>query len=88
MINLKKLEELFSIKYQSMTGSFCHEFWVDYCDEHKILLFCPEWVRETFNENRQGMVCIFSPETDTDTDQWLLVPEKFAEKCLVLGSLP
>ena len=97
-MNIEKLEKLFSIKYESVvTEPFQHEYilnqnnrvagdhrWVDYCDKYKILIVHPEWIKETFNENRKNMICIDSPENNW----WLLVPKKFAEKCLVLGYLP
>ena len=82
---IEKLEAIFKDKYQKLVEeSKDYDFWVDYCDTHKIKIMHPEWVKECFNEDRAGMLCIFSPENEW----WLLVPKKFAEKVLVLGHLP
>jgi hypothetical protein len=84
-VNLDKLEEIFREKYQSLVEKCIDDdFWVDYCDRHKIKIMHPEWVKECFNEEGKGMVCILSPENDW----WLLVPKKLASKVLVLGYLP
>ena len=84
-MNLDKLEEIFREKYQSLVEQCIEDdFWVDYCDRHKIKIMHPEWVKECFNEESRGMVCILSPENDW----WLLVPKKLASKVLVLGYLP
>lgn len=86
-MNLEKLEELFRERYETLQED--PEAWVDYCDEHKIVLMHPQWVRETFNEGHKNMVCIFSPEDDYDAGNlWLLVPKELAEKSLALGGLP
>lgn len=66
------------------------EFWVDYCDKHKIIMMHSEWVREEFNHPRKNMICIHNVEEKYHeyVCDWLLVPKKFAEKCLILGGLP
>jgi len=82
---IEKLEAIFKKKYDELTEKATdNDFWVDYCDRHKIKIMHPEWVKESFNEERKGMLCIYSPENSW----WLLVPKKFAEKVLVLGNLP
>lgn len=90
-MKIEKLEEIFKEKYQQLLSveqargkNYDDDFWVNYCDRHKIKIMHPEWVKECFNEEAKGMVCIFSPENEW----WLLVPKKFAEKVLVLGYLP
>lgn len=89
-INLEKLELLFRERYESLKQTQKDEdFWVDYCDEHNIVLMHPQWVRETFNDGHENMVCIFSPEDDYDAGNlWLLVPRELAGKSLALGGLP
>lgn len=85
-MNLEKLETIFKKRYQELLSAQQNEddFWVDYCDRHEIKIMHPEWVKECFNEEGKGMVCIFSPENEW----WLLVPKKLAERVLVLGYLP
>jgi hypothetical protein len=85
-MNLEKLETIFKKRYHELLAAQQNEedFWVDYCDTHKIKIMHPEWVKECFNEEGKGMVCIFSPENEW----WLLVPKELAEKALVLGYLP
>ncbi|NDD54012.1 hypothetical protein EBZ39_09065 [bacterium] len=89
-MNLDKLESIFSAKYKDLVDQNAgndlidDDFWIDYCDRHKIRIMHPEWVKECFNEESRGMVCIHSPENDW----WLLVPKRLAEKALVLGYLP
>lgn len=93
MIDVDKLEEIFKKRYEELSDEASdEEFFVNWCDEHKILIMHAEWVRETFNESRKDMVCIFHPH-DFDPEaqfpcNWLLVPKKLAEKTLVLGYLP
>lgn len=82
---IEKLEAIFKKKYDELLeSSNDDDFWVDYCDRHKIKIMHPEWVKECFNEEAKGMLCIYNPEDSW----WLLVPKKFAEKVLVLGHLP
>lgn len=88
---IEKLEVIFKNKYQELLteerakeDKYDTEFWVDYCDQHKIKIMHPEWVKESFNEDRADLLCIFSPENEW----WLLVPKELAEKTLVLGYLP
>jgi hypothetical protein len=82
---IEKLESIFKKKYDELKNKATDDdFWVDYCDRQKIKIMHPEWVKESFNEERKGMLCIYSPENSW----WLLVPKKFAEKVLVLGYLP
>lgn len=90
-MNIERLEEIFKERYQQLLSveqarekKYDEDFWVDYCDRHKITIMHPEWVKECFNEENKGMVCIYSPENSW----WLMVPKKFAEKVLVLGYLP
>jgi hypothetical protein len=84
-MNIEKLESLFGTKYKELQGSTGDDFfWVDYCDRHKIKIMHPEWVKECFNEESRGMVCIDSPENEW----WMLVPKRLAERVLVLGYIP
>lgn len=94
-IDTDKLERLFTERYRLLQskadGQRFNEFWVDYCDLHKIIMLHPEWIRETLNEGKmRGMVCIHNCEEmfHENVCPWLLVPKKFAERCLVLGGLP
>jgi hypothetical protein len=88
-MDIEKLEKIFKIKYSDLARDAKDpEFFVNYCDEHKIVMVHSEWVKETFNERRRGVVCIDSPECTIDSCTWLLVPRKFAERALVLGCLP
>lgn len=87
-MNLDKLESIFATKYKDLLVQVKDlsndDFWVDYCDRHKIKIMHPEWVKECFNEESRGMVCLHSPENEW----WILVPKRLAEKALVLGYLP
>jgi len=86
-MNIEKLEVIFKDRYQNLLEKCAddtQDFWVDYCDKHEIKIMHPEWVKECFNEEAKGMICIYSPENSW----WLLVPKKLAEKALVLGYLP
>jgi hypothetical protein len=94
-IDHEKLEKLFDKKFMELwKDPKDPEFWVNYCDEHKVLMVHPEWIKETLNEEGlRGRVFIDNPETQyhavgVNVSPWLLVPRKFAEKCLVLGGLP
>jgi len=87
-----KLEELFRSKFQSLWDSDPkdEEFWVNYCDDHKVLMLHPEWLKDTLNEGLGDKICIHNPE-ETVCDScspWLLVPRGFAERIMVLGYLP
>jgi hypothetical protein len=65
------------------------EFFINYCDKHKIIMLHSDWMCETLNSGgMRNRVCIVSPEEDEECAFWLLVPKKFAEKALVLGGLP
>ena len=88
-MNIEKLEVIFKERYEDLLLKHAHvdgvdDFWIDYCDKYEIKIMHPEWVKECFNEEAKGMVCIFSPENEW----WLLVPKKLAERALVLGYLP
>jgi hypothetical protein len=84
-MNLEKLEAIFIKRYDELKKKDADDdFWVDYCDRHKIKIMHAEWVKECFNEENEGVVCIFSPENE----YWLLVPKRMAERVLVLGYLP
>jgi hypothetical protein len=88
-MDIDKLERMFKAKYKALAkDAGDEEFFVNYCDEHKIVMVHPEWVKETFNERHRGMVCIDSPENTVTSSPWLLVPKKFAERALILGGLP
>lgn len=84
-MDLEKLEKIFKRKYEDLLSKGgMDDLWLDYCDQHKVQVMHPEWVKECFNEEHKGSVCIFSPENEW----WLLVPKNIAEKALVLGYLP
>jgi hypothetical protein len=91
-MDIDKLERMFKVKYKALAkNAGDEEFFVNYCDEHKILMLHPEWLAETLNDNAmKGMVCIHSPEHQVlnTASPWLLVPKKFAERALILGGLP
>jgi hypothetical protein len=91
-LELDKLELLFEKKHQDLSKNSkdSNEAWVDYCDKYKIVMMHSEWVREEFNNPRKNMVCIHNVELKSNeyVCDWLLVPKKFAEKCLILGGLP
>ena len=109
-IDIEKLERLFEERFlkfpeelQETTPSLPSrsigtEFWVDYCDKHKILMLHPEWLCETLNKGLGDRICIDNYEVKYLTDAgvidahegcpWLLVPRKFAERALILGGLP
>lgn len=69
------------------TQNPAYEHWIDYCDEHGVVILHPEWLRETINEGIGDKICIHSPE-DSGGPVWLLVPREFAEKCIAMGGLP
>lgn len=97
-IDPDKLEKLFSERYEKLEGlapvvgakrplsNPAYEHWIDYCDEHGVVILHPEWLRETINEGIGDRICIHSPEDSGIV--WLLVPREFAEKSLALGGLP
>ena len=91
-IDPEKLEKLFKEKFQKImvpgSPDATYERWIWYCDEHKIFMLHPEWLADTLNEGLKGRICIHNPEEQETASPWLLVPKKFAEKCLVLGGLP
>lgn len=92
-IDRDKLEILFQERYKSLGAKPDDEdeFWVGYCDKHKIIMLHGEWLADTLNEGKmKGRVCIINPEEvfHENVCPWLLVPKKFAERCLVLGGLP
>ena len=90
-IDTDKLEKLFDERYRSLGAKPDNEIWVDYCDLHKIIMLHGEWLADTLNEGKmRGRVCIHNCEEifHENVCPWLLVPKKFAEKCLVLGGLP
>ena len=94
-IDPDKLETLFAERYEKLEGVLrrrlgrglpSYEHWIDYCDEHKIEILHPEWLRETINQGVGDRICIHNPE-DSEGPVWLLVPKEFAAKCLALGGL-
>lgn len=93
-MNIDKLEDIFAERYKELADEAKDdEFFVNWCDKHKVVIMHAEWVREVFNDANKDMVCIFHPiEFDRSTEQqlsnWLLVPRKLADKTLVLGYLP
>lgn len=100
-IDTDKLEIMFKERYERLRAQEEKQkkrnpsFFVDWCDEHKIIILNPEWLADTLNDGKmRGMICICSPEEyrprppARSEPEWLLVPKKFAEKCLVLGGLP
>jgi tRNA(Ile)-lysidine synthase TilS/MesJ len=94
--HIDKLEELFKRKYTELQTENSlrslydseNEFWVSYCDKHNVLLMHSEWVMDFFNNERKNKICISNPEEGNDACYWILVPEDFAEKVLVLNGLP
>lgn len=96
-LDTDKLEKLFKERYESLVSksdppSYRARYeWLDYCDKHKIIMLHGEWLVDTLNEGKmRGRVCIHNCEVifHENVCPWLLVPKKFAEKCLVLGGLP
>lgn len=88
-IDLDKLEDLFSDRYKELNAAKKDdEFFINYCDEHGIVMIHHEWVREAFNDPREDKVCILSPEDGANDPNWLLVPREFAERAVILGILP
>lgn len=105
-IDTENLEELFKERFDKIrieagrdierrpkiaVDQFAGEFWVNYCDEHNIIMLHPEWLADTLNEGKmRARVCVANPEEmfHENVCPWLLVPKKFAERCLVLGGLP
>ena len=89
-MNLDKLEELIKDRYKLLRSEALddQEFFVNWCDKHKIVMVHPEWVKDEFNTPHRNMVCVMSPENTKDSCPWLLVPKRLAEKALVLGHLP
>jgi hypothetical protein len=94
-IDIYRLEDLFGKRY----GELCSgeefrankDFFIDWCDRHKIVMLHADWLPETLNDDgMRGMVCIMSPEANEvkDAPPWLLVPREFAERTLILGHLP
>lgn len=88
-MDLDKLQDIFDDRYKSLyREKRDDEFFINYCDEHGIVMMHGEWVRECFNEPREDKICILSPEDAHNSPNWLLVPRQFAERALVLGFLP
>jgi hypothetical protein len=90
-----RLEGMFKAKYASLVvegdPDATYENWFGYCDENKIFLLHPHWLKESLNEGEmKGRICIHTPEKvmDVELSPWLLVPKKLAERALVLGGLP
>lgn len=93
MIDIEKLEDIFKKRHRDLCrdeDSLKNEsFFIDWCDDNKIIMLHPDWLVDTLNEGKmKGRVCINSPEREDNTSPWLLVPKKLAEKALVLGYLP
>lgn len=86
-IDPDKLETLFAERYGKIALDEMGEAWIGYCDEYKIEILHPEWLRETINDGVGDRICIHSPE-DSEGPLWLLVPREFAVKCLAMGGLP
>lgn len=100
-MDVEKLYKLFEKRYETLaaensttiseypTDDGDKEFFINYCDKHKIIMLHSDWMCETLNDGgMKDRVCIVSPEEDEDCAFWLLVPKKFAEKALILGILP
>lgn len=90
-IDIEKLQEIFGKRYMELASDAKdEEFFVNWCDKHKILMLHNDWLVETLNDGgMRGRVCIGSPEEgELNSCPWLLVPRKFAEKTLALGYLP
>lgn len=93
-MDIEKLERLFSRRYDELCReglrplNHGNDFFVDWCDRHKIVMMHNDWVQDEFNKPRRNKVCIMSPEEGRNSCPWLLVPKKFAERALVLGYLP
>lgn len=88
-MNFDTLQEIFHKRYRELASEAKDdEFFIDWCDKHKIVMVHIEWVQDEFNSPRRNMVCVLNPEEGPNLPQWLLVPRRFAEKTLVLGYLP
>lgn len=93
-LDVDKLERLFEKKYKSMSKKHQgknDEFFLEWCDRHKIVMMHQEWVQDCFNKPHRNMICIMSPETPAGWGghcEWLLVPKTLAMKALVLGDIP
>lgn len=90
-MNLDSLQKIFGKRYKELESEAKDdEFFVNWCDKHKIIMVHNEWVQDEFNNPRKNMVCVLSPEEmfHENVCPWLLVPKKLAEKTLVLGYLP
>lgn len=90
---IDRLEELFEAKYKHLQSSRTNndqEFWIDYCDKHKIVMLHPDWLRDTLNEGMDDRIIIHNCEEmyHENVCPWLLVPKNFAFKALALGGLP
>lgn len=80
-----------AVQLAGVEDIFAAEFWLNYCDEHDIIMLHPEWLADTLNEGKmRTRVCIANPEEmfHENVCPWLLIPKKFAERCLILGGLP
>lgn len=92
-IDLDKLEDIFRKRYRELCRGedfrVEEDFFVGWCDKHKIIMLHPEYLAEVLNDGAmKGRVCISSPEQGRDPPPWLLVPKKFAERAIILGYLP
>lgn len=83
-----KLQHLFENKFVQDRKFAQDTGWLDYCDEHKIILSSPAEMGDHFNLNSDEYVCLDNPDEYDEEFIWILVPLSFAEKALILGSLP
>lgn len=94
--NIERLERLFRDRFEDFvrrgTKYSLSELWLDFCDKYEVVQMGTENLKDCFNfgpdRHRQDeVVCIENPEPEHHF-LFLLVPKKFAEKCLVLGFVP
>lgn len=94
-----KLYDIFEQKHQELFKNEAdwYEFWLEYLDKHDIIALSKRELvddfQDLFNERSlftRDVVVIRDPVSDVEwTDfNFLLVPTDFAEKALVLGTLP
>ena len=94
--SIDRIERLFSDRFEKTlcetTAKPLSELWLDLCDKYEIVQMGNENLKDCFNfgpdrHRKEDVLCIENPEPD-DHFIFLLVPKKFAEKCLVLGFVP
>ena len=88
-LDIDKLEDIFKKKYREMDSNGNEDFFLDWCDDNKIIMLHADWLVNALNEGgMRGRVCIASPGEGENVPPWLLVPKKLAERTLILGFLP